>query len=161
MYPRNCKLSPMLLKPLVSMVMFVGLSLPVAGASVAPVNTKDRAAVVQLFRDVYLPTVGLAAGWTGSVSPCNPGATSAAYKDATITRVNYYRTMAGLPGTVVLDGALDSASQSAALMMSANDAINHNPPTNWICYTSQGASAAAQSFIALYSAGPEAIAPRR
>src|SRR6185295_9203296 len=117
----------------------------VRALTVAPINTNDRNAVVQLFRTVYLPTVGVAAAWTGNVSTCTGGTTSAAYKDATFARVNYYRAMAGLPGTVTSNNSLEPANQAAALMMSANGAANHNPPTGWLCYTSAGATAAARS----------------
>src|SRR5205085_12585934 len=61
------------LKPFVSMVMFATLSLPVAGASVPPIDTSNRSAVVQLFRNVYLPTVNVESGWTGSTASCSPG----------------------------------------------------------------------------------------
>ena len=123
-------------------------------SSVAPIDTSNRNAVV---RSITTSTLrqrpGCLVDWKRSF--VHGGATSAAYREAT-SPVNYYRAMAGLPGTVVLDGALDSAYQESALMMSANGALNHYPPSTWFCYTSAGAAAAANSNITLFDAGPEA-----
>ena len=45
----------------------------------------------------------------------------------------------------------------AAVMMSANKALSHYPPTNWLLYTAAGATAAANSDISLGTEGPAAI----
>jgi hypothetical protein len=172
----------MLLKPLVSGVFIVGLLASSAGAheqghtardrradlivrpsvsmqstSVAPIDTGNRGAVVQLFNDVYVPTTGVAANWTGSLSSCTAGVTSTAYKDATIRRVNYYRAMARLPGTVASDDALTPDYQKAALMTAANGG-NHNPPPTSQCYSPEGAAVVTLNNLASGTAGAEAIA---
>ena len=121
------------------------------------VDTSDRDAVAALYTSVYLPALAVPADWTGSVASCTPGTTSAAYADATIDVVNFYRVMTGLPGTVVRDAALDVPAQAAALMMSANGALSHSPPASWACYTATGASGAGTSNLALGAAGPRAI----
>ena len=56
--------------------------------------------------------------------------------------------MVGLNGDCTLDAALNSQEQEAALMMTANNALSHNPPTSWLCYTSAGATAAGSSNLA-------------
>ncbi len=52
------------------------------------------------------------------------------------------------------DSASDNLTAQAALMMVANNALNHQPPTTWKCYTSDGASGAGSSNLAmLWSSG--------
>jgi hypothetical protein len=121
------------------------------------VNLNDRAAVIQLYQNTYLASVGIASGWTGSRSTCTAGTTSQAYADATILRVNYYRVMAGLPGDVVLTNAWNVEAQDAALMMSSAGALSHSPDTTWSCYTAGGAEAAGKSNLALGADAAAAI----
>jgi len=118
----------------------------------------DRGAVVELYHTMFLPAEAVASGWAGSVGACSPGATSAAFKQAVLDRLNYYRRIAGLPGNVGLQtGAPVSETQSAALMFSANGALSHSPPAGWTCYTAAGADAAGNSNIALGASGVDAI----
>jgi len=131
----------------------------VEGPGIA-VDTTNRSNVVAFFNNVYLPSTNVPIGWTGSISGCVPGITGQAYTDATVQRVNYYRAMAGLPANIVLNTSLtdlgltpSTEDQSAALMMSAQNALSHAPPTNWACYTALGAQAAGKSNIALGAAG--------
>jgi len=121
--------------------------LPVTDA-VPAVDTADRWAVVDLFFDYYLTSEGFAHGWTGDVAGCVAGVVNADYHAATLRRINYFRAMAGLPGDVVLDAAKNAMCQEAALMMSANGALSHNPPNNWTCYTANGDQAAGVSNLA-------------
>jgi hypothetical protein len=120
-------------------------------------DIRDRALVIDLYNTQYLPGNSVTAGWTGSISTCSAGTTSAAYRDATLQRVNFYRTMAGLANPVTLDAGANANCQEAALMMSANNSLSHNPPSTWTCYSTTGAQAAGQSNIALGAAGPRAI----
>lgn len=125
--------------------------------SVPAIDTKSRSAVVQAYTDYYLPTVGVTIGWTGDLATCVPGATSSAYRDATLIRLNYYRAMSGLNGDTTFDATQDADWQSCALMMDANNTLDHNPPPSWLCYTAGGDAAAALSDLALDLAGAEAI----
>lgn len=126
--------------------------------TVDPIDTKDRAAVVSAYTNSYLPTVGVAMGWTGDHASCTPGATSSAYRDATILRTNYYRAMAGVSGTVVFDATLDADYQSAALMQAKNaPPLDHNPPVTWLCYTVGGDDASEDANLALGNGGAEAV----
>jgi hypothetical protein len=84
----------------------------------------------------------------------NPGA---GYREATIGVLNYYRALAGLPDTVTLDLAASERAQQAALMMAANNQLNHYPPANWTCYTADGASGAGSSNLALGANGSGAV----
>jgi uncharacterized protein YkwD len=120
------------------------------------VNTWSRSQVVSFFNAEYTPALSVAMGWTGNAATCNAGTTSQAYLDATFQMINFYRGMTGLPD-VTNATTYNAASQQAALIMSVNGALNHNPPSSWTCWTSAGASAAGSSNLALGAAGPGAI----
>lgn len=126
--------------------------------ALAPVDRTNRQAVVDYYNSVYLPALAVPNDWTGTVAGCNAGVTSAAYADATMDMVNYFRAMTGLPASVSRESVKDGKSQAAALMMSANNSLNHFPPTSWICYSTDGAEAAGKSNLALGAAGAEAVA---
>lgn len=121
------------------------------------VDRESRRAVISFFDRVYRKALETPANWTGSVQSCTPGETDPAYRRSTLSMVNYFRAMAGLPGDVVLDESLSRKAQEAALMMIANARLSHFPPTSWRCYTADGAAAAGKSNIALGQAGAEAV----
>ena len=116
--------------------------------TVPAIDTTSRAAVVAAYTDDYLPTVGVAVGWTGSEASCTPGVTSSAYRDATQLRLNFFRAMCGLNGDVTFDATLDANWQSCALIMDKNNYLNHAPDPADGCYTAGGAAAAADSNLA-------------
>ncbi len=60
--------------------------------------------------------------------------------------------MVGIPDVEYFDDELNAKCQQGALMMLANNALNHNPPTSWSCYTTEGADAAGHSNIATNTA---------
>ncbi len=121
------------------------------------VATTNREESRNLFNSVYAASLGVPLGWTGNITNCSPGTTSAALKEAVLRRLNYYRAMAGLPSSTTLDATFSSKAQEAALMMSANNALSHTPPTSWSCFTVTGSNAAANANIALGSFGPTAV----
>ena len=121
------------------------------------VVTTNREESRNLFNSVYAASLGVPLGWTGNITNCSPGTTSAALKEAVLRRLNYYRAMAGLPSSTTLDATFSSKAQEAALMMSANNALNHFPPNTWSCYTANGYEAAGNANIAIGSAGPTAV----
>lgn len=122
-------------------------------STVAPINTADRAVVLQAYQAIYVPTRNTAAGWNGNSATCTAGDTTAAYKTAMTRMVNYYRAMSGLPGNVALNATFSAKAQQAALMMRANNSLSHTPPTNWLCYTADGAEAASRSNLAIGGGG--------
>jgi len=95
--------------------------------------------------------------WTGTYAVNGAGDTSATYKDAVIRRINFFRALVGVPAAVSLNATFSAKAQQAALMMSANNALSHFPPTSWTFYTAEGSDAAANSNIAIGDAGPDAI----
>lgn len=131
---------------------------PRVAAPVATVDTSSRAAVTTLYNNVLLPALAVPAAWTGSVAGCNAGSTSAAFADATVTAVNFFRAMTGLPSAVPDNAVKSGKSQQAALMMTANNALSHFPPTSWTCYTAGGAEAAGNANLALGVTGAAAVA---
>lgn len=113
------------------------------------INTSSMAAVNAAYWSQYASKQSLSTGWSGgSLSSCAPGASSAASNAATLSSLNFVRSLAGL-APVRLSSTLNASAQRAALMMSANGALSHHPTSSWRCYTSAGAAAAAKSNLAL------------
>jgi uncharacterized protein YkwD len=131
---------------------------PVDGPTVATIDRSNRQAVLTAYQSIYVPTNAMPYANSGlNVAACAAGDTTPAYKTAVIRMVNYYRAMSGLPGNVTVSAGLSAKAQQAALMMSANSDLRHDPPTTWACYSAAGADAAGHSNLALGAAGPRAI----
>ena len=135
---------------------------PAAVGAYSPVDVKDRAAVVAHFNANY-NTTNPPIGWTGNHAACNPGETSAEFKNALIGQINFYRRMAGIQD-VALAGSTDNlGAQKAALLMSVNSSLSHDPPTNWTCYPEmtatdpKGSDYAGRSNLFLGTNGAESI----
>lgn len=120
-------------------------------------NLQDRQSSLDYFQRVYCASEGAAANWTGDHASCDAGTTAADFRDAVLLRINYYRAMAGVPATVLFSDSYNPKAQEAALMMSANNALNHYPPSSWICYTADGYTAAGKSNLCRGCYGPGAI----
>jgi uncharacterized protein YkwD len=112
------------------------------------VDVNDRAAVNSAYQGSYAPGLRTPTGWAGNESRCLAGNQGTASRTATLRAVNYARSLAGL-APVSFSTDLNSRSQQSALMMSANRALSHNPPTSWRCYTSSGGANAGKSNLAL------------
>ena len=129
-----------------------------AATAALTVNPASREEVRQFYRAIYNASDNIPMGWTGSYLTGAIGDTSAAYKEATLLRINFFRALAGVPSNVTLNSTYNAQDQSAALMMSANGALQHTGiPTSWMFYTTAGAIAAESSNLALGLAGPAAI----
>jgi uncharacterized protein YkwD len=130
-----------------------------AGAVVNPTPTIDptnRASVLAAYQTSLVEARAVPVGWTGSTSPCVKGAESAASVTATRAAYNFYRGLVGLPAVTINETKNDQA-RAAALMMQANNQINHFPPDNWNCWTQQGDTAAASSNLSQGLTGASAI----
>jgi hypothetical protein len=134
----------------------------VKGASISPpavksvggwINTADREAVRSSYRGLFVPAGSVPMGWTGSIASGNAGDTASAYKEAVRTAVNWFRAMAGVPPSITWDPGNNAKGQQAALMFSANRALNHNPPSSWALYTAEAAEAAGNSNICYQYSG--------
>lgn len=132
---------------------------PVSGFSV---DASDRNAVLAFYHEVYLASQNYAAthGWTGDVAACIAGTTSADLKEDVRRRVNYYRAMAGLPANITFTAAKNAKAQKAALIMSYEGALSHNPNVDFPgnpCLSADGQEAASKGNLSLGSYGPGAI----
>lgn len=112
----------------------------------------DRRQVIDTFYDVWLANQQVPLGWTGSRDGCRPGRVSSAAQAATLSQVNYFRTLVGLR-RVRFDDATAGLAQRTALIMDANMALSHFPPRSWRCRTQAGAWLASRSNLALGTAG--------
>src|SRR4051794_26945580 len=121
------------------------------------IDTSNRATVAQFYQSAYVGSANIDPGWTGSYVTGDPGTTTAAFKQVVLNRINYYRSMAGEGNVASFDAAFTQKDQQAALMMSANKALNHTPPANWKFYTADGADAANKSNLSLGAFGSDAI----
>jgi uncharacterized protein YkwD len=130
-----------------SVALICAASLNSAYGQEVVVDPFSRQSVIDAFRTVYIPALSVANDWTGNVATCDAGTTSAAYTDATIRMVNFYRAMSRLP-SVSHSATLNQKSQEAALMMAANQSLTHAPPTSWRCYSTAGAEAVGRSNLA-------------
>lgn len=136
---------------------------PDSVATVAGVDNLNRYAVGRLVQTTWAAQAAVPPNWTGNVAGCVPGTTSQAYRQATIDRVNLYRVVAGLPGTVqLIGGAAATQTQAAALLFAANQNIRHDPPTTWMCWTQDAYNGAKNSNIGIAwnsndAAGPGAV----
>lgn len=143
--------------------MFVHAWQPGTGSPAAAegfsVDLANRRDVLAFHHCVYQASQNYAANlaWTGSISSGNAGTTAVAFKEDVRRRVNYYRALAGLPADIVFNPTKSAKCQKAALMMTANNNLSHNPPTSWIFYTADGKEAAAVSNLALGYYGPAAV----
>jgi hypothetical protein len=122
-----------------------------------PTAMSSRDSVVQDYNTNYLGSNISTAGWTGSAASCSAGAVAQATNNAVINRINYYRRLVGLNDNCTLDASLFPQEQQTALMMKANNALNHYPPSSWSCYTANGATGAHGSDLAFGAIGSTAI----
>jgi len=86
--------------------------------------------------------------WSGgSTVSCNAGDLDALGVDNTLRQVNLVRWLAELP-PVAVDVDKNAAAQACALIMDANDDIEHDVPDSWRCKDPIGAAAAQVSNLA-------------
>jgi hypothetical protein len=105
----------------------------------------------------YLGSAVSDPGWTGSTVTCNAGTLPQATHDKVIKRINYFRRIVGLNDNTTLDPSKYGMYQDAALMMKANNALNHTPPDTWTCYTQNGYTGASTSNLALGAHASNAV----
>ncbi len=119
-------------------------------------DTSNRAAVVEAYQSEFAgtqPTMG----WVGDRASCAAGNVSAAYRQASVDRVNYFRGMAGVPTGVVENADLSARAQQAALMMQMSGRLSHSPDSSFECFTDTGRTASQNSNLYLGINGPQAI----
>lgn len=111
----------------------------------------NRSEVVSNYNTTYLfSSVSVdELAWNGNVETCHSGSVSLSSLQKTLVRVNYFRGLVGLPQNITFNNELNAKCQEAALMMHANNSLNHYPPENWSCWTADGYDAASHSNLAM------------
>jgi hypothetical protein len=137
------------------LALLVALSSPAQAATFSAnpgaINSRSIASVRSAVKKI-VAAGNVPAGWTGNVATGNAGTTSRAYQVATLKSINIVRKLAGL-NPVVFDIAEGAKCAQAALMMSANRQLNHNPPASWQHFSAEGQEAAGKSNLFLGFAG--------
>jgi len=82
------------------------------------------------------------------LATCRAGTLRQVDKDNYITLLNEIRSLHHLH-PIIYNDLDDIAVQEAALMMNANNSLEHNPNNSWPCYTPSGASGAKSSNLAI------------
>jgi uncharacterized protein YkwD len=95
--------------------------------------------------------------WSGSVAECVPGTTNDAFKNDVLHRTQWFRAMAGVNPQILLDPALSSFAQSAALVMRANNDLSHYPDSSWECFSEDAYEGASNSNLYLGRNGEKSI----
>lgn len=112
------------------------------------IDGSSRASVIAAYREWLSPTLLVPVGWTGSVDGCDRGTTSPAGRAATLSAVNYMRAMADLE-PVTLDRGMSGKAQAAALIMTANEMLDHTPPKSARCWTKAGYAGASHGNLSI------------
>ncbi len=113
-----------------------------AAFSVAPSNREES---LNFYRSQYLMSSAPKISWSGNLATCDPGTTAPEFRARVFQRINYFRTMAGVPA-VAEDAEYTSKAQAAALIISTST-LSHNPSPNSRCYSEDGAEAAGRSNL--------------
>lgn len=113
------------------------------------VNTASISSVNAAYWDQYASKLSLPIDWIGgSLLGCLAGLTGLTTNAATLSSLNYVRSLAGL-APVSFSPSMNAAAQQAALIMAANRSLSHSPSSGWKCWTRTGATAASRSNLAL------------
>jgi hypothetical protein len=118
----------------------------------------SREEVQDFYNAVFTASENIPMETTAVTASCAPGTNATAFDNAVLRRINWFRAMAGVPAWVTFSATESTEDQAAALMMSANGALQHTGiPSSWSCFTTDGTNAAANSNLALGSDGADAI----
>ncbi|HUU00434.1 MAG TPA: CAP domain-containing protein, partial [Myxococcota bacterium] len=82
--------------------------------------------------------------WQAGADDCDDGTLNPESIDDGIRRINLFRWLVGLY-PVFNKRTLNVYAQPCAVMIKENGSLNHQPPTDWNCYTAEGASGASNS----------------
>ena len=125
--------------------------------TISGIDISNRRTVVEAYGQEFSNALPLI-GWIGAIGNCQEGGSSKAFINAQLSRVNYFRAMAGIAGKVIYIDSLNRKAQKAALIMAKANALNHNPLSTWECYTKEGAQAAGKSNLAInFGSNPDFI----
>jgi hypothetical protein len=106
------------------------------------VNTDAREQVRDFYNALYPTSENVPINSTADVADCFSGTNSTMFQQAVLRRINWFRALAGEPANVVFNSIYNSNAQAVAVMISSSGLLNHDPPTNWPCYSPAGAAGA-------------------
>jgi Cysteine-rich secretory protein family len=106
------------------------------------VNTDAREQVRDFYNAIYSTSENVPMNSSADVANCFPGTNSLVFQQAVLRRINWFRAMAGEPANVTFNSIYNSNAQAVAVMISSSGLLNHDPPTNWPCYSAAGAAGA-------------------
>ena len=91
--------------------------------------------------------------WTGNIDNCRCGTLSDSYYAKFLERMKFFRRLTGINDNVFLDEKYNKLAQEAALIMDANNLLNHRPLTSYKCYSDKGYQGASHGnlFLGLWS----------
>lgn len=116
-----------------------------------PIDNSARLEAKNLYLDYYLAsqTSGSDMSWTGDEPSCDPGNVPELTKAKILQRLDYYRKAVGLNNIISENISKSDKAQMAALIMNANDQLDHDPPSSWKCYTTEGNEGAGNSLLTM------------
>jgi hypothetical protein len=86
--------------------------------------------------------------WEAGADDCDNGTLNPESIDDGIRRINLYRWLVGLY-PVYNRRESNVYAQPCAIMIKENGSLNHSPPSDWLCYSSEGAAGAGRSNLAM------------
>jgi len=116
-----------------------------------PIDNVARLEAKNLYLNYYLAsqTSGSDMSWTGDEPSCVPGNVPEPTKAKILQRLDYYRKVVGLNNIISENMSKSDKAQMAALIMNANDQLDHDPPSSWKCYTTEGKEGAGNSLLTM------------
>lgn len=120
-------------------------------------DPRVRSDALAMYGSMYLASETTATGWNGDVDVCSPGNISETYRAAVLKRINYFRLMAGVPMLQGFRTEYNQQAQDAALLMSANNKVDHSVDATWTnCSELEGEGVWYSNAIDSFN-GPQAI----
>jgi uncharacterized protein YkwD len=112
------------------------------------IKNSGKAEALKLYQTFYSNTRINQIPWNGSVKACDPGKLPGNILEKAEKRINYFRRVTGL-NPIRLSDDFNAKAQYAALMMTANGQISHQPSGTWKCYTEEGYEGAVNSNLGI------------
>lgn len=117
----------------------------------------NRWEVRDFYRYAYNLHPDASMDWSGSYQTGDAGDISQAWRSATRDRIRFFRRMAGVPHQITFRDLYNQRAQAAALLISVNDQLNHQPPESWQYWSQLGFEGANQSNIGHGISGADAV----
>ncbi|WP_343487083.1 CAP domain-containing protein [Allomuricauda sp. d1] len=119
-------------------------------------NTDETSAELQaakaLYQDYYMASQSGNADepWSGGdLTQCEMGSVPNGTLEKIVRRITYYRKVVGLENDLMVSSTKSEKAQAAALMMDANNRLDHFPSDDWSCYSDDGHEGAGSSLLTM------------